>query len=121
MGSPFFRRRGADATVQFVELDRFGSSSKPVQLEPVEVLGATAGLFEDAAHRAGVDIADVRCGLNRAAMSETLDDADDGLLGELGIPQQCPLPFGEPVWLIRYSGVLPEVRLTMPVTPYPVS
>jgi hypothetical protein len=30
-------------------------------------------------------------------MSETFDDADDRLLRELGIPQECPLSFGKPV------------------------
>ena len=33
--------------MQFIELDRFGSSGKLVQLEPVEALGATTGLFEE--------------------------------------------------------------------------
>jgi hypothetical protein len=32
-------------------------------------------------------------------MPETLDDADDRLLREFAIPQECPLSFGEPVRL----------------------
>jgi hypothetical protein len=50
--------------VQFIELDRFGSSGELVQLEPMEALSAPTGLFEHPADRARVDIADVGCGLN---------------------------------------------------------
>src|SRR5206468_12019374 len=44
---------------------------------------------------AGVHVADVGRGGDRATMPEALDDADDGLFGELGVPQESPLAFAE--------------------------
>src|SRR5262249_13568398 len=63
----------------------------------MEVFGATAGLFEDAVDRSRVDAADIRRGLDRAAVSEALDDADDRLFWELGVPQERPLSLSEPM------------------------
>jgi hypothetical protein len=50
--------------VQFVELNCWGCIGELVQLEPMESLGARTSLYEDATDRAGVDIADLGCGLN---------------------------------------------------------
>jgi len=93
--APFFRRLGADPAVQLVELDRLGRRGELIELEPMEVLGPTAARLEDAVDGAGVDVADVSSSLDRAAVGEALDDADDCRLGKLGVPEKGALPLGE--------------------------
>ena len=82
--------------MQLVELDRLGRGRKPVELEAVEVRGAAAGRLEEVVNGPGVHVSDVGRRLDRAAVSQALDDPDDGLLRELAVPQQGPLPLGEP-------------------------
>jgi hypothetical protein len=50
---------------------------------------------ERAAEGAGIDVAGVGGGLDRAAVPQALDDEDDGRLGELGGSQEGALPLGE--------------------------
>ncbi len=83
--------------MQFVELDRLGRLVELVELESMEVFGATAGLLEDAVDGAGIDVADVGGGLDRATMPEALDDPHDGRLGELGVSKEGALSLGEPM------------------------
>src|SRR4051812_20549214 len=90
--------------MQLVELGRLGRLIELIELEAVEVLGAAAGLFEHALDGARANVADAGRGLDRAAVPEALDDADDRLLGRPGIPQGRALQFGQPAWHIaRYS------------------
>jgi hypothetical protein len=62
--------------VQFVKLDRLGRGREPLKLEPVEVLGAAAGSFEEAVDGARVDVAAINPATN--LIRESKDLAVDG-------------------------------------------
>jgi hypothetical protein len=81
--------------VQFIELDGFRGRGESLPLEVVEVRGAATASLPEPCDGAGVHVADVRRGRDRAPVPQALDDADDGLLGDLGVPQQGPLAFAE--------------------------
>src|SRR5437868_4135576 len=97
MGSapPFWGRSGADSAVQFIELDGLRRRGESLPLQLVEVIGAAAGSLQEPRDGAGVHVADVRRSRDRAPVPEALDDTDDGLLGDLGVPQEGPLAFAE--------------------------
>jgi len=81
--------------VRLVEPDRLGRGREPIELQAAEALGPAAGSFEEAVDGARVDVADVGRRRDRAAVPRALDDPDDRLLGELGVPQERPPPLGE--------------------------
>ena len=81
--------------MQFVELDDFRGHGESLPLQFVEVGGAATGLLQEPRDGAGVHVADVGRGRDRATMPEALDDADDGLFGDLGVLQEGPLTFAE--------------------------
>src|SRR5207248_3046873 len=72
-----------------------GGSGESRPLPFVELGGAAPGLLPEPRDGAGVHLADVGRGRDRAPMPEARDDADDGLFGELGVPQEGPLAFAE--------------------------
>ena len=66
-GPPFFAGSGLTRPCSSSSWTASGGAASLLQLEPVEVLGAAAGLLEDAVDGAGVDVADVGGRLDRAA------------------------------------------------------
>lgn len=101
--------------MQFVELDRLGRRGELLELEPMEVFGPTAALLEDAVDGPGVDVADVGGGLDGTAVGKALDDADNGRLGEFGVPQEGALAFGEPAFAGRAVQAADVFGLTGPL------
>jgi len=81
--------------VQLIELDGFRGHDDSLALQFVEVRGAATTSLREPRDGAGVHVADVRRGLERATVSQALDDADDGLLRDLGVLQEGPLAFAE--------------------------
>jgi hypothetical protein len=81
-------RVNPDPAVQLIELDHLGRLVELVDLERVEVLDATAGLFEDAIHGAWVDVADLGGGLSRVGSS--------GLRRPSPTPDCCPRRANQP-------------------------
>src|SRR5437867_1682859 len=88
-------RSRAGSAVQLVELDGLRGHGESLPLQFVKVLGAATGLLQQPRDGAGTHVADVRRGRDRATVPEALDDADDSLLGELGVPQEGSLAFAE--------------------------
>jgi hypothetical protein len=81
--------------MHLVEWDGRRGHGDPLPLPLVEVGGPAAGPLQQPRHGAGVDVADVGRGRDRAPMPQALDDADDGRFGELGGPQEGPLALAE--------------------------
>jgi hypothetical protein len=59
--------------VQFIQLDHRRRLLQSIQLQAMEVGGAGAGLLQEAFDSAGIDVADVGGGLDRAAVAQALD------------------------------------------------
>jgi hypothetical protein len=81
--------------VQFIELGDFGGHDDALALQVVEVRGAATAAPPEPCDGTGVHVADISRGLDRAPVSQALDDADDGLLRDLGVLQEGPLAFAE--------------------------
>jgi hypothetical protein len=101
--------------MQFVELDSLGSSGELLELQSVEVFGTAARLLQQPIDGARVHVADIGRGLDRTAVAQTLDDPHDGRFGELGVPQECSLPLGEPEFAHRAVQAADVLVLASPL------
>jgi hypothetical protein len=81
--------------VHLIQLHGLEATLRSFQLQPVEILGPLAALFQQPLCGAGIDLTDVRRGLDGQALSKALDDPDHGRLGQLAVLQQRALAFTE--------------------------
>ena len=76
-------------TVQFTHLYSFERLVEIFKLQIVEIRGTFARFFQKTLYGAGIDLTDVCCCLNRAAMAETFDNAYNigNFLRRLALPK----------------------------------
>jgi hypothetical protein len=66
-----------------------------LHVQPMEIIGSRPGLAQHVLYRSRVDRANVSTGRDRAAMAQTLEDALERFVGQLGILPQRTAAFAE--------------------------